>query len=362
MCVKWKKIHYEALAEFDDFLFWAALKYFRVIFMKKKGMEWLLAVTMGIVLPALLFMIAEQTPRENKIEQTFPDATTVEPEQQETTEMQVYESANILVLHDDGTICEYNLDTYVVGVVLGEMPADFEIEALKAQAVVARTYALKRNTTGKKHKDGAVCTNPGCCQAYCSVESYLMQGGLSSSVEKVKGAVMNTTGQVLTYKGNLIEATYFSCSGGKTEDAVAVWGTDVPYLQAVESPGEEKADYYTNTMKYTGKEFAERLGIKESGSPSTWLGAVAYTEGDGVDNMVIGGKVFKGTVLRTKLGLRSTSFSIKAEGDMIVITTKGFGHRVGMSQYGADAMAVKGSTYSQILQHYYPGTTLQMHT
>ncbi len=324
-------------------------------------MECLLAILMGVVLPSLIFMVFEcVAAKEVPVESTETNAQ-MESEQ-ETTPLPEYEDKKIQVLLENGTTCEFELDAYVLGVVLGEMPADFEVDALKAQAVVARTYALKRNTTGKKHLDGAVCMNPACCQAYCSADTYLKQGGTSSSINKVLSAVEDTRGLVLTYNGNLIEATYFSCSGGKTEDAAAVWGTDIPYLQAVDSPGEEDADYYSDTVQYTAKEFANRLGIKASGSPSTWLGTVTYTEGDGVDNMVIAGKVFKGTTLRTKLGLRSTSFSIKADGNTITISTKGFGHRVGMSQYGADAMAVKGSTYQQILLHYYPGTVLQMHT
>lgn len=316
---------------------------------------------MGIALPSLIFSVAECLPRRSRVEETFTE-TTVTDAKSETGAITEYKPRTIHVLFDDGIVQEFDLDTYVLGVVLGEMPVDFELEALKAQAVVARTYALKRNTTGKKHKDGAVCIDPGCCQAYCSQESFLEQGGTSTSVQKVINAVKSTEGQVLTYQGKLIEATYFSCSGGKTEDAVAVWGTEIPYLQAVDSPGEENADCYWDTVVYSSKDFAARLGLKNTGTPASWFGAVAYTEGEGVDNMVICGKVIKGTTLRTKLGLRSTAFTIKTDGDNIIVTTKGFGHRVGMSQYGADAMAVNGSNYKEILFHYYPGTTLQMHT
>ncbi len=325
-------------------------------------MQWLLAIVMGIVLPSFIFAVTERILARKVPDETIRNETTQEQHQQETIILPTYKEETIQVLLNDGTTKVFDLEAYVVGVVLGEMPVDFETEALKAQAVVARTYALKRNTTGKKHKDGAVCVNPACCQAYRAVETYLQQGGTTLAVDKVKSAVKSTEGQVLTYNGNLIEATYFSCSGGKTEDALAVWGTDIPYLQAVDSPGEENADYYSDSVRFTSKEFAARLGIQASGAPATWFGAVAYTEGDGVDNMVIAGKTYKGTTLRTKLGLRSTSFSVKVDGDYIIVSTKGFGHRVGMSQYGADAMAVGGSTYKQILLHYYPGTSLEMHT
>lgn len=258
----------------------------------------------------------------------------------------------------DGTVKEMDMDSYLVGVVLAEMPASFETEALKAQAVVARTYTRRAYVTGGKHGDGSICTQSGCCQAYITEEDYLQRGGTAESVEKIRSAVYATSGCVLTYEGALIEATYFSCSGGTTEDAAAVWGTDFPYLRSVESPGEENAAYYTDTETFTSREFQNALGLSLSGTPSQWLGKVTHTAGGGVETMVIGGETFQGTRLRTLLGLRSTAFTMTADGDTITVTTKGFGHRVGMSQYGADAMAVMGHTYEEILAHYYQGTEL----
>ena len=178
-------------------------------------------------------------------------------------------------------------------------------------------------------------------------------------LEKVKQAAVATQNQVLTYKGELIEATYFSCSGGRTEDALAVWGTDIPYLQAVDSPGEENATYFVDSSEYSVSEFASLLGVSLLACD---LGDVTYTNGGGVDTMVIGGKVFSGTEIRQRLGLRSTAFSMYASGERIYISTRGFGHRVGMSQYGAEAMAVRGSGYQEILYHYYPGTQLTVYT
>ena len=153
------------------------------------------------------------------------------------------EAISVTVLHrlEDGTLAEEALEHYLVGVVLAEMPALFEEEALKAQAVVARTYARKVWQTGGKHKDGSVCVDPSCCQGWRSPEGYLAEGGTEDDLEKVRRAVNTTSGQVLTYGDELIEATYFSCSGGRTEDAAAVWGQSFPYLKAVDSPGEEHA-------------------------------------------------------------------------------------------------------------------------
>ena len=255
----------------------------------------------------------------------------------------------------DGTVSEGEMELYLVGVLLREMPAFFEEEALKAQAVVARTYARKAWETGGKHGDGSVCTEPSCCQGYCSQEEYYLQGGREEGVEKIRSAVCATAGQVLTYEGKLIEATYFSCSGGRTEDAAAVWGTDFPYLCAVDSPGEEEAAYYRSEMTVPKSEIEQKLGVSlDQGG----MNEVIYTEGGGVDTVCIGGTYFTGVEVRSLMGLRSTAFSMREEGDNIVITTKGFGHRVGMSQYGADAMAVAGSGYEEILEHYYPGTKL----
>ena len=272
---------------------------------------------------------------------------------QPATEGKPKDSVTLNVKFDDGIRC-VSLEEYIVNVVLAEMPVSFDIEALKAQAVVARTYTNYRMTK-PKHNDAAVCTDHTCRQAYISIEEYLRYGGTQQGVEKVNCAVVDTTGEVLTYQGNLIEATYFSCSGGRTEDAVAVWGTQVPYLQSVESPNEENAAHYMDTISMTVSDFCKKLNI-EGDNPN--IGEITYTQGGGVAKIQINGKTFSGTKIRSLLGLYSTSFVITVVGNRVIITTKGFGHRVGMSQYGADAMAVRGANYRQILSHYYQGIEL----
>lgn len=249
---------------------------------------------------------------------------------------------------------DMELETYLIGVVLGEMPVSFESEALKAQAVVARTYSLRRKIAGSKHQSADICTNPGCCQAYKDPLGYD-----EASVNKVRSAVENTRGLVLTYGGRLIEATYFSSSGGKTEDAAAVWGSDLPYLKAVDSPEDAFKDKYLSTVVFTENAFEEALGIDLPGGCDTWFGAISYTNGGGVETMEIGGRIYDGIVLRQLLGLRSTVFVVETDGGQITITTRGYGHRVGMSQYGAEAMAVDGAGFSEILTHYYQGTVLE---
>lgn len=328
--------------------------------MKTIWKELVLALMMGLVVPGILLafgvMLINRSPSaaEKETEPTYLEETV--PEETEATTVPLRMSLR----HTDGTVEPMDMDAYLVGVVLAEMPASFETEALKAQAVVARTYTQKAYTTGGKHGDGSVCTDYACCQAYISESDYLAKGGTQENVEKIRNAVNATSGYVLTYEGSLIEATYFSCSGGSTEDAVAVWGTDYPYLRAIDSPGEEGAAYYTDTVSFSKGEFASKLGTTLTGSPSSWLGAVTYTAGGGVNTMEIGGISYKGTELRTLLGLRSTAFTMTADAEGITVTTRGYGHRVGMSQYGADAMAAAGSTYPEILAHYYQGTTLTL--
>ena len=265
------------------------------------------------------------------------------------------EPVSILVQVDD-SVMEMDCEDYIIGVVLTEMPADFPEEALKAQAVVARTYAMKRVEQGSKHGPYDLCTDPGCCQGWRNPEAYLADGGKKTALRKVERAVEDTAGLVLRYQGELIDATYFSCSGGSTEAAVEVWGGDVPYLQAVESPGEEASSHYTDQVEFSLEEFARITGCV--GEPSTWLGQVTSTRGGGVATMELSGVTFRGTELRKILGLSSTDFSMELLDDRIVVTTHGFGHRVGMSQYGAQAMADNGSDFAEILEHYYQGTEL----
>lgn len=276
---------------------------------------------------------------------------------QNATESAETFSQTICVMDQD-TLLEMELDEYILGVILGEMPAEFELDALKAQAVASRTYTLRKVLKQNKHTDARVCTDASCCQAYIRTDYYLSHIGSESDVERVRLAVDETTGQVITYEGNLIEATYFSCSGGMTEDAAAVWGTSVPYLVAVQSPGEESSSFFQKQYRFSKKEFLRKLGIPETTELSESSIRMIATAGGGVDQMEISGMLFSGTQLRMLLGLPSTAFSVTIAADYVLISTRGYGHRVGMSQYGADAMAVEGSTYEQILLHYYPGTEL----
>lgn len=267
-------------------------------------------------------------------------------------------AVTVQILGAEGHMEEQNLEDYLVGVVLGEIPADFEEEALKAQAVAARTYTRKVMATGGKHGGGLLCREASCCQAYWDPEDFLDRGGSPQELETLRSAVRETDDQVLTYDGELIEATFFSCSGGRTEDAVAVWGREYPYLRATDSPGEEEARYFRDSRSFSRQELEAALGITLPRDPETWLGETAYTSGGGVETWTVAGETFSGVEVRKRLGLRSAAFRATVEGDGLTFETRGYGHRVGLSQYGAQAMARAGKSYGEILLHYYPGTEM----
>lgn len=324
--------------------------------MRSIGKELLLSIVMGMVLPGMLLNFAVAVLEEDPMYAVLAEE---EPTQETERQLEIVALPSKL-RHEDGTTEEMDMDTYLVGVVLAEMPAYFEEEALKAQAVVARTYTWKAHVTGGKHGDGSICTKPSCCQAYITEDAYLNQGGTREAVDKVRSCVNATSGYVLTYDGQLIEATYFSCSGGSTEDAVAVWGTDFPYLRSVSSPGEEGAAHYTDSVTFTKQQLESILGVKLDDDSSRWFMDITETAGGGVASAAVGGKTFSGVRLRSLLDLRSTAFTVTPGENCVTLTTQGFGHRVGMSQYGADAMAVSGCAYPEILSHYYQGAVLSL--
>lgn len=272
----------------------------------------------------------------------------------------VDEEITLEVLMEDGIIRTMTLRQYLLGVMLGELPWDFPPEAQKAQAVVCRTYTLRRLGRGR-HGQADVCTDSQCCQAWQEPE-----GVGEKYLAPARTALEQTDGQVLYYDGELIDATFFSASGGRTEAAVAVWGTDVPYLQTVESPGEE-APYDGEELVFTPEQCREilrkeapELILEED--PHTWFGEPVLTSGLGVMSMELGGRLFTGQELRRMFGLRSTAFTVSIRDGAVVFQTRGFGHRVGMSQYGARAMALAGESCAQILTHYYRGVTLETYT
>ena len=303
----------------------------------------LISLIVVLVVPEIIFSVVDRwiMPAEEKSKDAEPS---------------VEYSQNVCVLQEDEAVT-MELDEYVVGVLLGEMPAEFHMEALKAQAVAIRTYTLRHIHENTKHEEASVCTDSTCCQAYVTAEDY---SGSKSEIDRIQQAVAETEGLVLTYASELIEATYFSSSGGRTESAVEVWGAEIPYLQALDSPGEENAVHFRDTTLLSVEDFLEKLGLPKDTASSITISDLSYTEGGGVDTVTICGKKYKGTQLRDLLSLRSTAFTLQVVGDAVLITSKGHGHRVGMSQYGAQAMALAGKHFEEILMYYYPGTALEL--
>ena len=275
----------------------------------------------------------------------------------EITEHPMKENLSIRVVKN-GKVVRMSLDEYVLGVLMGEMPEDFAEETLKAQAVATRTYTIFRVLNARKHSEADVCTEPSCCQAYVDPQLILDTSDGKEKLCNFSRCVDVTSNQVLMYNGAVIEATYFSSSGGRTEDALAVWGTDIPYLRSVASPNEKMSGYSHRTYVFSVEEFLLCLGLDNSLRLYDDSVDITYTTGGGVENIQIGDAIYSGVQIRSLFSLPSTVFSISFNGDMVQIDTRGHGHRVGLSQYGAEAMAASGSDYREILAHYYSGTEL----
>nr|WP_295973142.1 stage II sporulation protein D [uncultured Bacillus sp.] len=251
------------------------------------------------------------------------------------------------------------LEQYVAGVVASEMPADFEKEALKAQALTARTYIVKQMMNEEKMKlpKGAIVADTELYQVYKGEDELKRIWGSDYSwkIERITEAVAETSGQILTYNGSPIDATFFSTSNGYTESSEAIWSNSVPYLKSVASPWDKNSPKFSGQKTFTVKEFESLLAVKLPGGSA--IGTVTErTTGKRVAKVEINGKIVTGKEIREKLGLMSTDFTWERKGDNVVIHTKGYGHGVGMSQYGANGMAKEGKSYSEIAQYYYQGS------
>ena len=263
------------------------------------------------------------------------------------------EVVETIKLNDNGTITQLNLEDYVVGVIAGEMPASFELEALKAQAVASRTYAIyKRNQNN--YYDVLPTTAD---QVYLTTDQMQQkwQDSYQKYYSKIQQAVLETQNQILKYNDEVIKAYYFAMSNGYTEDAVNVFNETQNYLTSVESKGEEQvAQNLITTINYSQEEFCQKLSISCS---SIKISNIKKSSSGRVLSLMINDQEFLGTKIRSLLNLRSTDFVINVK-DTVEITTKGYGHGVGMSQYGANAMAKEGATYEEILKHYYQDVTI----
>ncbi|MCU9613291.1 stage II sporulation protein D [Caldibacillus lycopersici] len=252
------------------------------------------------------------------------------------------------------------LEEYIVGVVASEMPAEFEEEALKAQSLAARTFIVRQLMADQKPallKGADVGDNQG-YQVYTNDKELREKWGANYNkyIEKIRKSVYETRGQIVVYDNQPITASYFSTSNGYTENSEAYWTNPFPYLKSVESPWDTESKEFTAETVIPVAQFEEKLGVTVSSSE---IGEIeSRTPGKRVEKVKIGDKELTGREIRDKLSLRSADFSWVREGDDIVITTKGYGHGVGMSQYGANGMAKEGKTYEDIIKYYYQGVAI----
>lgn len=296
--------------------------------------------------------IEKQEQQTSKIEKQENKETPKQQEEQKKDIEEVIDNNIYINIKRNGEIKKIELEEYVIGVVGAEMPASFNIEALKAQAVIARTYALKANLNGK------TLTDNESTQSYKSTDELKNIWGSSYTTyyNKIKEAVISTKGMYLTYNGNYIDAVYHSTSNGKTESSTNVWGNYYPYLVSVESPYDSTNPSYIKTINISYEEISKKLGIEIN--ENTEFTIIERTIGDRIGKINIENKTYTGVELRNILGLRSADFDIEKTNTGVNITTRGYGHGVGLSQYGANGFAKNGYTYKEILKHYYKGASI----
>ena len=336
--------------------------------MKKVILYFIAFILVCFFLPAIL------TKKDAKFVETSSKSNNEIIENTDNTQENIKSTYNyknygtIKLLHKKtGEVEQVNIDDYLCNVVSAEMPADYEIEALKAQAVVARTYTIYK-INNKKHENADICDDSTCCQAWVDKETRFSRWEESkreSNWEKIQKCVQETQGQIITYQNQPINAFFHANSGGKTELPVNVWGgTGLPYLQVVETAGEEGYKQYESEVELTQDELIEKLKTKYSDisidfSNQENLKILEYTDSGRVKTVKFGNHEISGVETRTLLGLKSTNFEISKENDKIKFTVKGYGHGVGMSQTGADAMAKQGKNYKEIINHFYSGVEIK---
>lgn len=336
--------------------------------MKKVILYFIAFIVVCFFLPAIL------TKKDAKFVETSSKSNNETIENTDSTQENIKSTYNyknygtIKLLHKKtGEVEQVNIDDYLCNVVSAEMPADYEIEALKAQAVVARTYTIYK-INNKKHENADICDDSTCCQAWVDKETRFSRWEESkreSNWEKIQKCIQETQGQIITYQNQPINAFFHANSGGKTELPVNVWGgTGLPYLQVAETAGEEGYKQYESEVELTQDELIEKLKTKYSDisidfSNQEDLKILEYTDSGRVKTVKFGNHEISGVETRTLLGLKSTNFEISKENDKIKFTVKGYGHGVGMSQTGADAMAKQGKNYKEIINHFYSGVEIK---
>ncbi|MBQ7718481.1 MAG: stage II sporulation protein D [Clostridia bacterium] len=295
----------------------------------------------------------------------LPGAVIIISNPQKSTQNQAKnEKTDIEITVKNGSDIEkFNIEDYLFGVLAAEMPASFHPEALKAQAVAARTYIMnKMQNKDADHPDADVCTDPTHCKAYLSeteIKSKFGDDWIAKYSDKIRDCIAQTAGEIAVYNGEPIEAVFHSTGSGKTENARDVWGGDVPYLVSVDSPGDLNSPNFYSEITVSKAAFKSKIAEATGNDCEAYIGDIAYNDTGSVRSIDLGGNVFSGTEVRKIFNLPSTNFTVEDAGDSFVFHTKGKGHGVGMSQYGAEYFAESGMTYKDILKKYYKGIEIQ---
>jgi len=331
--------------------------------MKKIIIGIFILIIISFIIP-IVFTMNFQTVSTNSVEELNVQ-NQVKPEIKEYD----YKQYNtIKVLHKQtNEIQEMPIDEYLYGVVSAEMPVDFELQALQAQAIVARTYTIYKILQSEgKHGEAQICDDSTCCQAWISKEKRFERwpDNQEERWNKIISAVENTKGKIITYNGEPINAFFHSNSGGTTETPLNVWGgSGYPYLQAVATSGEDSYTQYSSEFIISKKDFIKKIeeyhkDFSINFNLQDCIKTTEYTDGNRVKTISIGNINFSGVEIRKIFGLKSANFSINICGDDIKFDVKGYGHGVGMSQTGADSLAKQGANYEEIIKHFYTGVEI----
>lgn len=326
--------------------------------MLKKIMLQALAVALSLLLiPAAVKGIEE---RKNRKAAAAPEQTTVSGEPAKNGE----ESIAVFLPAEDETKT-LSMRDYVIGCVAAEMPAVYEKEALRAQAAASATlarYMQAHNQNNKALKGGVIAADPGSYQGYYTTEEMKEHWGegFDDYYKKIADAVDETLPYTITYDGAPIIAAFHAVSSGTTESAETVWNKKLPYLVSVPSEGDKLCPGYASSAAIPAEELQEKLVLSPGDkAPGEWLGDAEYSAAGTLLSQEICGKKVSGETLRDRFSLRSAAVKVSFDGDSFIMDVTGYGHGVGMSQYGADYYARQGLAWQEILAHYYPGTTLQ---
>ena len=274
----------------------------------------------------------------------------------------------INLLHNNENVVEtLELEDYLINVVAAEMPVEYEEEALKAQATVARTYTLYQIENGHKHDNADVCDSSTCCQAWISKEKRYEKWGDNQDEKwsKLTNAVYSTAGEVITYDGKPIDAFFHSNSGGTTEIPINVWGgSDFPYLQVVETSGEDEYSQYYSEKEYTKAEIESKMKSAYSDFSIDWneencIEILEYTESSRIKTLKIGNKNISGVEARKIFELKSSNFTYEISESTVKFKVIGYGHGVGLSQTGSNTLAKEGKNYKEIIEHFFKNVEIE---